>query len=68
MFALLIGYLPMLIFNPLFASIGLHIGDGIFLVDNFCAQHGLDDVFHRYNAAQTAIFVDDYGNVLFLFQ
>ena len=58
----------MLIFNPLLASIGLHISDGIFLVHDFCAQHRFYDVFHRDNASQTTIFVNDDGDVLFLFQ
>ena len=58
----------LLLLLPLFAGELLHVGHGVFFVNNLGAEHGFDNVLHGHDAAETAVFVDDDGNMLFLSQ
>lgn len=58
----------MLLLLPLLAGELLHIGYGVFFINDFSAEHRLYDVLHRNNAAEATVLVDDNRNVLFLGQ
>lgn len=46
-------------FSPFLAGKHLHVDNGVFLVHNFEAQHCFYHVFHGYDTAHTAVFVND---------
>ncbi len=58
----------MLLLLPLLAGELLHIGYGVFFVNDFGAEHRLYDVLHGNYATKATVLVDDNRNVLFLGQ
>ena len=48
-----------LLLLPLLDGELLHIDDGIALIDNLEAEHGLDDILHGDETSETSVFVDD---------
>ena len=53
---------------PPITRVLLHIGYGIFLINNFESKQSFDNIFKSYNAVDSTIFINNQCDMLFGFK